>query len=200
MIYPALRRSRLALGLCTIAVILGSPSVRAEDPATSAAPAVAPQSPAPAQPTATKKKATAPPAAPAAASAPAKPHKASPYHTQHLAEKAKQIYASIWGIEDPRVSSTSAGNLIRFSYRVIDSAKASALTDKKLTPYLYGQTSHALLSIPVMEKIGPLRQSMPPVAGQDYWMVFSNKGHPVKPGDRVDVAIGSFRADGLLVE
>ena len=124
----------------------------------------------------------------------------SPYHTQKLAEKAKQIYASVWGIEDPRVSSTSAGNLIRFSYRVVDATKAMPLADKKQTPYLYGQTSHALLSIPVMEKIGPLRQAMPPENGRDYWMAFSNKGHPVKPGDRVDVIIGSFRADGLLVE
>jgi hypothetical protein len=198
MSYPTLRRTRLVL--CAIAIMLGAAPVRAADPVTPPAPADAPTPPAmaPAQPKAAKKKTTTAPPAPAANAA--KPHKASPYHTQRLTEKAKQIYASIWGIEDLRVSSTSAGNLIRFSYRVIDAAKASALTDKKLTPYLYGQTSHALLSIPVMEKIGPLRQSMPPVAGQDYWMVFSNKGHPIKPGDRVDVAIGSFRADGLLVE
>jgi hypothetical protein len=194
------RWTALALGPCLLAALLGSGRARAADPVPpTAAPAEAPAPAAAPAPAKVAKKKAAPPPAPTATPV-AKAHKTSQYHTQRLSEKAKQIYASIWGIEDLRVSSTSAGNLIRFSYRVVDVTKAGALTDKKLTPYLYGETSHALLSIPVMEKIGPLRQSMPPVAGQDYWMVFSNKGHPVKPGDRVDVTIGSFRADGLLVE
>lgn len=167
---------------CVIGIGIGSMPARADDSAAT-----------PAKPATPAQKAS-----PSAAAG--TPHKVSPYHTQKLAEKAKQIYASVWGIEDPRVSSTSAGNLIRFSYRVVDATKAMPLADKKQTPYLYGQTSHALLSIPVMEKIGPLRQAMPPENGRDYWMAFSNKGHPVKPGDRVDVIIGSFRADGLLVE
>jgi len=33
-----------------------------------------------------------------------------------------------------------------------------------------------------------------------YWMAFSNKGRLVKRGDRVDVVIGQFRAEGLTVE
>jgi hypothetical protein len=31
-------------------------------------------------------------------------------------------------------------------------------------------------------------------------MAFSNKGRPVKHGDRVIVQIGQFRADGLVVD
>jgi hypothetical protein len=31
-------------------------------------------------------------------------------------------------------------------------------------------------------------------------MVFSNKGDLVKRGDRVNVIIGSFHADGMMVE
>jgi hypothetical protein len=31
-------------------------------------------------------------------------------------------------------------------------------------------------------------------------MAFSNKGRPVKRGDRVDVVIGKFRAEGLVVD
>ena len=31
-------------------------------------------------------------------------------------------------------------------------------------------------------------------------MAFSNKGNYVKDGDRVNVIIGSFHADGLLVQ
>jgi len=33
-----------------------------------------------------------------------------------------------------------------------------------------------------------------------YWMAFSNKGRVVKRGDRVNVLIGSFQANGLTVE
>jgi hypothetical protein len=51
-----------------------------------------------------------------------------------------------------------------------------------------------------MDKVGALRQTAPPALGQEYWMVFSNKGNLVRPGDRVSVQIGSFRADGLVVE
>jgi hypothetical protein len=137
-----------------------------------------------------------PPKAPAAAAA----RRASPYKTMKVTEKGKQVYASEWGIVDLKVSYTSSGNLIRFSYRVKDPKRAAVLSDKKLTPYLLGIRSHALLSVPVMEKVGPLRQAMAPEAGQEYWMAFSNKGHLVKPGDRVNVMIGSFHADGLMVE
>jgi hypothetical protein len=31
-------------------------------------------------------------------------------------------------------------------------------------------------------------------------MVFSNKGNLVHPGERVNIIIGKFHADGLLVE
>jgi hypothetical protein len=51
-----------------------------------------------------------------------------------------------------------------------------------------------------MEKIGKLRRSSTPKAGMVYWMAFSNPTRVVKPGHRVDVVIGSFRANKLIVE
>lgn len=56
------------------------------------------------------------------------------------------------------------------------------------------------LVVPSMEKVGQLRQSSTPQAGKSYWMAFSNKGRLVKRGDRVNVVIGKFRADGLVVD
>lgn len=126
--------------------------------------------------------------------------KASPYRTVKVPDKAKTYYAASWGIDKLRVSYTASGNLIRFSYRVTDPELATVLSDKKATPYLLGQKSRALLQIPVMEKVGPLRQTGTPEPGQEFWMVFSNKGNLIKPGDRVNVMIGSFRAEGLMVE
>lgn len=125
--------------------------------------------------------------------------KASPYRPASL-PSSTVYYQSVWGVDNLLVRETASGNLIRFSYRVTDPARAKALGDQKATPYLIGQRSRAMLQVPVMDKVGKLRQGGPPVAGKEYWMVFSNKGNLVRAGDRVNVIIGSFRADGLTVE
>jgi hypothetical protein len=140
-------------------------------------------------------------AAPAATPAPAHTpmHKTSPYRPS-VPASAKNYHQVVWGIDNLLVRQTASGNLIRFSYRVTDPARAKALGDKKATPYLVGQRSRAVLQIPVMNKIGQLRQTGLPETGKEYWMVFSNKGNLVRPGDRVNVIIGSFHADGLMVE
>ena len=140
----------------------------------------------------------APPRAPAAPKSTTSAR--SSHKTANLTDKGTLHYAAQWGVDSLKATYTSSGNLIRFSYRVIDPKRAAPLADKKLTPYLYGPRSHAVLTVPVMEKVGPLRQAMAQQEGQEYWMAFSNKGQLIRPGDRVDVAIGPFRADGLRVD
>ena len=131
---------------------------------------------------------------------PVAPHGRSPYHVVKETKRAKDFYVSVWGVDNMLVRLTESNNLIRFSYRVTDPARATPLGDIKATPAMIGQRSHALLHIPVMEKVGQLRQTGIPLAAKEYWMVFSNKGRLIKAGDRVNVIIGSFHADGLLVE
>jgi len=126
--------------------------------------------------------------------------KASPHRAVGQPESANVYYQSLWGVDNFLVRSTASGNLIRFSYRVTDPVRATQLVDKSATPYMIGLRSRAVLQVPVMDKVGPLRQASPPKPGQDLWMVFSNKGNLVKIGDRVNVVIGSFHADGLVVE
>jgi hypothetical protein len=126
--------------------------------------------------------------------------KKSPYSRMKMSEKARQIYPAEWGVDQLKVSSTNSGNLIRFSYRIVEPKLAKALGDHALTPQLYAPRSHAMLQVPNMEKIGLLRQSGGNEVNKDYWMVFSNKGNLVRPGERVNVIIGKFHADGLLVE
>lgn len=125
--------------------------------------------------------------------------KASPYRPG-VPGSGKEYYQAVWGVDNMLVRQMASGSLIRFSYRVIDPVRAKALGDKLATPVLYGQRSRALLHIPVMDKVGQLRQTGTAQTGREYWMVFSNKGNLVKPGDRVNVMIGSFHADGLMVE
>ncbi len=89
---------------------------------------------------------------------------------------------------------------MRFSYRVLDPDRASALNDKRAEPSLIAPRAGVKLVVPAMEKIGQLRQTGAPEVGKAYWMAFSNKGRRVKKGDRVDVVIGLFRAPGLVVD
>jgi hypothetical protein len=116
-----------------------------------------------------------------------------------LNPKARTFYRVTWGVDILGVKLVSSGLMLRFSYRVLDANKAKVLNDKKATPLLIDQKSGAKLEVPTLEKVGQLRQSPPPENGHEYWMVFSNKGEVVKPGSRVDIVIGNFRAKGLIV-
>jgi hypothetical protein len=116
-----------------------------------------------------------------------------------MSAHARDHYQLVWGVDSLDVKAVESGQMIRFSYSVLDAAKAAPLNDKKLNPSLIDEQARVRLEIPTMEKVGQLRQSSTPEVGKSYWMVFSNKGSVVKPGDRVSVIIGKFRADGLYV-
>jgi hypothetical protein len=132
---------------------------------------------------------------------PAKPAAAvNPYRPNRFAGKAGRYYRLIWGIESPTVKLAESGELVRFSWRVLDPDKAQVLNDKRLEPALVDPQAGVSLVVPSVEKIGQLRQRAPPEGGKSYWMAFSNKGRRVKRGDRVNVVIGEFRGEGLVVE
>lgn len=105
-----------------------------------------------------------------------------------------------WGVDDLHVRSTASGEMIRFSYRVVDSGKAWIVNDEKVDPYMVVLKTGTKLQIPETEKVGKLRQTAKPENGREYWMVFTNVGRLVKAGDRVDIVIGTFRATQLIVE
>ena len=117
-----------------------------------------------------------------------------------FAGKAGRYYRLVWGIDSIAVKLAESGELVRFSWRVLDPDKARTLNDKRLEPALVDPQAGVSLVVPAMEKIGQLRQSAPPEEGKSYWMAFSNKGRKVKRGDRVSVVIGEFRAEGLSVD
>ncbi|HZT00179.1 MAG TPA: hypothetical protein VFA40_25545 [Terriglobales bacterium] len=116
-----------------------------------------------------------------------------------MPKSARDPYSLVWGVKDFSVKVVESGEIIRFSYRVVDPDKARMLNDKKKEPSLIDPQAGVRLMVPTLEKVGHLRQSTSPEAGKVYWMAFSNKGRYVKPGHRVNIAIGNFRADGLIV-
>lgn len=117
-----------------------------------------------------------------------------------FAGAAGRYYRIVWGIDSLSVKIAESGQIVRFSWRVLDSSLAAPLNDKRAEPALVDPSAGVSLVVPSMEQIGQLRQTAPPEAGKSYWMAFSNKGRPVKPGHRVNVVIGGFHADGLVVE
>jgi hypothetical protein len=122
------------------------------------------------------------------------------YLPNRFAGRAGAYYKIVWGIDGLKVKWAESGEIVRFSWHVLDPALAQVLSDKKAEPALIDPRAGVSLVIPAVENIGQLRQSGPPEAGKAYWMAFSNKGRLVKRGDRVDVLIGTFRAQGLVVD
>jgi hypothetical protein len=122
------------------------------------------------------------------------------YLPNRFAGRAGLYYKTIWGVDSLSVKIVESGEIIRFAWRVLDPGLAHVLNDKNAEPSLEDPSAGVALVVPTMEQIGQLRQSAPPEAGRSYWMAFSNKGRTVKRGDMVNVVVGTFRADGLMVD
>lgn len=127
-------------------------------------------------------------------------HPHSRYAPNHLSKKADDFYAVVWGVDSLSVRAVESGSLIRFSYRVVDPKKAAIFNNKNIEAFLDSPAYRIRLVIPSLEKVGQLRQVNTPEVNHSYWMAFSNPRHTVKPGDRVNVVIGTFRADGLVIQ
>jgi hypothetical protein len=123
----------------------------------------------------------------------------SPYRATS-SRHATNFYQAIWGVDSFSAKIVESGEMVRFSYRILDAQKAEPLNDKKNEPAMLDERAHVKLVIPTLEKVGQLRQSGTPQEGKVYWMVFANKERYVKRGDRVSVVIGKFRVDSILVE
>jgi hypothetical protein len=126
--------------------------------------------------------------------------RAGRYRPDRFAGRAGTYYKVVWGVDSLAVKWGESGEVIRFTYRVLDADRAQVLNDKKFEPSLIDPQAGVKLVVPSMENVGQLRQSAPPENGKSYWMVFSNKGRLVKRGDHVSLVIGPFRADGLVVD
>jgi hypothetical protein len=181
---------RVSLLLTAALIAQGSMVAFGQDKAQSGSEAAGPTRPSAPQTKATKPGAV--PLKPAAAT--------NPYRPDRFAGKAGRYYKLVWGIDALSVKWAESGEMIRFSWRVLDPERAGVLNDKKIEPSLIDPKAGVSLVVPSLEKIGQLRQSASPEAGKSYWMAFSNKGRLVKRGDRVDVVIGPFKAENLVVD
>lgn len=136
--------------------------------------------------------------------APAQPRPAPPtqhrYQSVQVPKRVRRYYQIVWGVDDLSVKAAESGEIIRFSWRVVDADLAKTLHDKNVEPSLIDPEAGVKLVVPSLEQVGVLRQMSTPIEGKSYWMAFSNTGRRVKPGHRVTVQIGTFIANGLIVE
>jgi hypothetical protein len=124
----------------------------------------------------------------------------SRHRPNRLPKRAGEYYSVVWGIDLLNVKAVESGELIRFSYRILDPVKAGILNDKNIEAVLISPAARARLVIPSLEKVGQLRQSNSPEEGRSYWMAFSNPRRTVKRGDHVNIDIGQFHVSGIVVE
>jgi hypothetical protein len=201
---PKSRGGSIAAIALLFAVLLASPAMSQSgaQPA-DANPATAPTQPVPIAPAPAK---TAPVKAAPAKAAPVKPARAKSagtptrYLPNRFAGRAGLYYKTVWGVDMLSVRLTESGQIVRFTWRALEPDKARALSNKEAKPSLVDPQAGVSLVVPTLENIGMMRQSAEPEEGKSYWMAFSNKGRLVKKGDRVNVVIGQFHADGLAVD
>lgn len=134
-------------------------------------------------------------AVPAAGSERAAPETASSWHTRR-----GLFFKRNWGVDIVGIRRVSSGLMMRLDYRVLDPARAAALTNRKARPYLIDEATGIALAVPAMENIGELRQVAPLEPGRTYFMIFGNPGGLVKHAGRVTLVVGAFRAEGLVVD
>jgi hypothetical protein len=105
-----------------------------------------------------------------------------------------------WGIEILYVRQTAAGYMLEFRYKVHDAEKAKPLFERQTKPLLTHVRTGAQMVVPTPAKTGALRNSNPPLDDHTYWMFFANPGKFIQAGEQVNIEIGDFRAEGLVVE
>lgn len=102
----------------------------------------------------------------------------------NVPKRERSYYQLFWGVDSLNAKAVESGELIKFSYRVLDPEKAKILNEKTDEPAMYDPAIRAKLVVPSLEKVGQLRQTATPEEGKIYWMAFSNPGRVVKRGDR----------------
>ena len=114
--------------------------------------------------------------------------------------REKTLMKRQWGVEVMFVRQTSAGYMLEFRYKVLDPEKAKPLFERRSKPTLTHVESGATFIVPTPPKTGALRNSNPPLADHTYWMFFANPGKFVKSGEHVNIEIGEFMVEGLVVQ
>lgn len=105
------------------------------------------------------------------------------------------------GIEIESIRLSSAGYMLDFRYRVVNSSLAVPIMDRSAVCYVIDQKSGAKMIVPAPPKVGSLRQkTVAPTEGKIYYIMFANPGRRVQPADKVTVVINNLEIPDLIVQ
>lgn len=109
-----------------------------------------------------------------------------------------------WGVRITGLRTSMASMLVDFRFKVLDPVKAAPLLDQNKQAFMQVESTGKVLSVPNTVKIGALRQTTNAKnikKGTDYFVLFGNpRGSYAKPGSKVAVIIGDFRAEHLTLQ
>jgi hypothetical protein len=129
-------------------------------------------------------------------------HQATIPFTKHSVTEAQRLATEEqYGVRLLGVRMTAAGHMLDFRYRVMDTTKAGRLIRPKMGLALIDQATKAEMPVPVMEKVGPLKQTRSHLfPDRTYSVLFANRGGVVKAGSKVSIQFGDLTLDNLIVE
>ena len=107
-----------------------------------------------------------------------------------------------WGVQVLYVSYAADGFWLNFRFRVVDPEKSKVLFDSRIKPYLESEVTGVKMAVPSAAKVGALRttQRGPNIQpNKIYNIMFANPAFHVKPGEKVSVVVGDFKAEHLTV-
>jgi len=117
------------------------------------------------------------------------------------AQVTQAIKGSDLGIVPVALRLTANETMLDLRYKVTDAERAASLLDRRKDVYLLHEASGKVFSVPVMAKLGPMRQiTQSPKPGKTYFVLFSNTGKLIKAGDLATLVLGDLRLQHLVVE
>lgn len=126
---------------------------------------------------------------------------AAPFTTRSVTEAQRLAVEQQYGVSLLGVRMTAAGHMLDFRYRVLDTTKAGRLIRPKMGLALIDQATKAEMAVPVMDKVGALKQTRSHLfPDRTYSVIFSNRAGVVKPGSKVSIQFGELTLDNLIVE
>ena len=105
-----------------------------------------------------------------------------------------------WGLRPLSIRQTADGHMLDFRYRITDAEKASPLFSPKIKPLIIDEDTGAVMAVPIVPKVGSMRSTRKPLQDRNYAILFANPQKHIKPGHKVTVTIGDYRAEHLVVE
>jgi predicted secreted protein len=105
-----------------------------------------------------------------------------------------------WGIKPLSIRPTADGFFVDFRYRIVDAEKSAPLFSPTIKPLLIDENTGAIMAVPTVPKVGSMRSTRKPLQGRNYAILFANPNKHIKPGHKVTVVIGDYKAEHLIVE